>query len=210
MSLEKCTPAPPLPPNPSSDWTDVVLGNCFRNIERLGLWTGGQKVIQSRHDPSGSFSAVAPGSLGGGATPPTIYVVVHGWAPGYRAMVNSQGGNVLWWGKNASVNGAWASDWAWSPVSAPLVPAASPVNATGMVQSIVAQDAKAAAAWFEKAASAGYRDSAFDLAVLYERGEGVAQNSREALKWYEQAASFGDPEAMQRATYLRSWQVAER
>ena len=74
----------------------------------------------------------------------------------------------------------------------------------------VAQDSKAAAAWFEKAASAGYRDSAFDLAVLYERGEGVAQDTGEALKWYEQAASFGDPEAMQRATYLRSWQVAKR
>ena len=79
------------------------------------------------------------------------------------------------------------------------------LNGTG-----VAQDSKAAAAWFEKAASAGYRDSAFDLAVLYERGEGVAQDSGEALKWYEQAASFGDPEAMQRATYLRSWQVAKR
>jgi TPR repeat protein len=46
--------------------------------------------------------------------------------------------------------------------------------------------------------------------VLYERGEGVAQNSQEALKWYDQAASAGDPEAMQRATYLRSWQVAKR
>ena len=76
----------------------------------------------------------------------------------------------------------------------------------------VTQDAKAAAAWFEKAASAGYRDSAFDLAVLYERGEGVAQNGQDALKWYDQAASFGDPEAMQRATYLRSqlWQIAKR
>ena len=76
----------------------------------------------------------------------------------------------------------------------------------------VLQDAKAAAAWFEKAASAGYRDSAFDLGVLYERGEGVAQNSQNALKWYDQAASFGDPEAMQRATYLRSqlWQMAKR
>ena len=74
----------------------------------------------------------------------------------------------------------------------------------------VTQDSRAAAAWFEKAASAGYRDSAFDLAVLYERGEGVDQNSLEALKWYDQAASFGDPEAMQRATYLRSWDVAKR
>ena len=79
------------------------------------------------------------------------------------------------------------------------------LNGTG-----VAQDSKAAAAWFEKAASAGYRDSAFDLAVLYERGEGVDQNSLEALKWYDQAASFGDPEAMQRATYLRSWEIAKR
>jgi len=67
----------------------------------------------------------------------------------------------------------------------------------------VSEDAQAAAAWFEKAAGAGYRDSAFDLAVLYERGEGVKQSGRDALKWYEQAAAQGDPEAMQRATYLR-------
>jgi TPR repeat protein len=81
------------------------------------------------------------------------------------------------------------------------------LNGTG-----VTQDSKAAAAWFEKAAAAGYRDSAFDLAVLYERGEGVAQSGPDALKWYNQAASFGDPEAMQRATFLRSQlsQVAQR
>lgn len=160
MSMEKCTPAPPLPPNPSSDWSDVVLGNCFRNIERLGLWTGGQTVIPSGNDPSAFFSPVTPGSLGGGATPPTIYVVAHGWAPGYRAVVNSQGGNLLWWGKNASANGVWASDWAWSPVSAPLVPAASPVNATGVLQAIVAQDAKAvvlAYSWIDDSATdSGY------------------------------------------------------
>jgi TPR repeat protein len=81
------------------------------------------------------------------------------------------------------------------------------LNGTG-----VTQDSQAAAAWFEKAAAAGYRDSAFDLAVLYERGEGVAQSGPDALKWYDQAASFGDPEAMQRATFLRSQllQIAKR
>ena len=81
------------------------------------------------------------------------------------------------------------------------------LNGTG-----ITQDSKAAAAWFQKAADAGYRDSAFDLAVLYERGEGVAQSGPDALKWYDQAASFGDPEAMQRATFLRSQilQVAKR
>lgn len=162
MSIEKCTLAPPPPPNASSDWNDVVLGNCFRNIERLGLWKGGQTVLRPRQDPSGFFSAVTPGSLGGGDNPPTIYVVAHGWAPGYRAVVTSQGGDLLWWGKNASASGVWASDWAWLHVLAPLVPSASPVNATGLLQSIVAQDAKAvvlAYSWIDDSATdTGYSD----------------------------------------------------
>jgi len=139
MSTTPNTPAPQSPPNGPSDWTSVVQGNCFSNIQRLGLWTGEQTVIPSGSDPSHYFQPVAPGSIGGGATPPTIYVLAHGWAPGYRAAVNSQSGNLLWWGANASVKGVWSSDWAWSPVVAQLS-SPFPVNSTGLLQSIVALD----------------------------------------------------------------------
>ena len=58
--------------------------------------------------------------------------------------------------------------------------------------------------WFSKAANLGYGDSAFDLAVLYERGEGVPQNLQQALRWYDKASTAGDREATQRASLLRS------
>lgn len=91
----------------------------------------------------------------GGATLPTIYVLAHGWTPGYRAAVNSQAGNLLWWGANASVKGVWSSDWAWSPVVAPLSPT-FPVNSTGLLQSIVALDPTAvvlAYSWIDDSAT---------------------------------------------------------
>ena len=155
MSTTACTPAPPSPPNGPSDWTLTVQGNCFSNIQRLGRWTGGTTVVPSRTDPSRHFQSVAPGSLAGGANPPTIYVLAHGWAPGYRAAVNAQGGNLLWWGPNASANCIWTSDWAWSPVSAPLTPPFT-VNTTGVLQSIAAFDPNAvilAYSWIDDSAT---------------------------------------------------------
>jgi len=153
MSFTANTPPPPSPANGPSDWTRVVQGNSFSNIQRLGQWTGRQTVVTS--DPSPYFNPVAPESLGAGANPPTIYVLVHGWAPGYRAAVSSQGGNLLWWGSNASVNGIWSSNWAWSPVIAPLKQA-FPVNPIGFLQSIVALDPDAivlAYSWIDDSAT---------------------------------------------------------
>ena len=76
----------------------------------------------------------------------------------------------------------------------------------------VTKDPATAANWFTKAAHAGYRDSAFDLAVLYERGEGVSQSAQNALTWYDAAATLGDPEAAERAKILRSQisQIAQK
>jgi localization factor PodJL len=54
-----------------------------------------------------------------------------------------------------------------------------------------------------RAAGYGYVDSAFDLAVLYERGMGVPQNLRDALMWYSIAARAGDGPAAARAATLR-------
>jgi hypothetical protein len=154
MPLKASTPAPPSPPNGPSDWAATVQGNCFSNIQRLGQWTGDTIVVPSGTDPSPYFEPVAPSSLGGGATPPTIYVLAHGWAPGYRAAVNAAGGNLLWWGSGASANGVWASEWAWSPVAAASV--ALQVNSTGLLQSIVALDPTAvvlAYSWIDDSAT---------------------------------------------------------
>jgi TPR repeat protein len=57
--------------------------------------------------------------------------------------------------------------------------------------------------WFMRAASLGYVDSAFDLGVLYERGQGVKQDARAALHWYDVAAA-GDIEADSRARFLKT------
>lgn len=155
MPPKASCPAPPAPPNPPPDWNYVVDGNCFSEIQRLGQWMGGTTVVPSGTNPAQYFKPVAPGSLGGGPNPPAIYVLAHGWAPGYRAAVNAQGGNLLWWGSNASVNSVWASDWAWSPVTAPLTPPC-PVSSTGLLQSIVTLHSKAvvlAYSWIDNSAT---------------------------------------------------------
>ena len=53
----------------------------------------------------------------------------------------------------------------------------------------VAQDPKAAAAWFSKAAALGDADAQFNLGVCYENGAGVAQDFKTAAAWYAKAAS---------------------
>jgi localization factor PodJL len=65
-----------------------------------------------------------------------------------------------------------------------------------------------AAQWFTRAAERGYVDSAFDLAVMYERGTGVPQDPRQALKWYGIAAGAGDQPSRQRADFLRGQMTA--
>ena len=47
-------------------------------------------------------------------------------------------------------------------------------------------------------------DSAFDLAVLYERGQGVRQDLTQAMKWYAIAAFTGDAPSQARVDFLRT------
>lgn len=61
-----------------------------------------------------------------------------------------------------------------------------------------------AARWFVRAASFGDADSAFNLAVLYERGAGVPQSRFDAYKWYAVAAAKGDAPAALRAKQIGS------
>lgn len=155
MEDETSTPAPPAPPNGPSDWASVVQGNRFTNLQRLGLWIGQKTLVPIGSPPSRYFAPVTAGSLGGGATPPNIYVVAHGWAPGFRAAVNRAGGDLLWWSSRAvGAAGRWAADWAWSPVAADLKPLS--VNPTGLLQSIAAYDPQAAVlaySWIDDSAT---------------------------------------------------------
>jgi TPR repeat protein len=55
----------------------------------------------------------------------------------------------------------------------------------------VDQDPTEAAAWFEKAASAGHCEAMAELALCYELGCGVEQSDERALDWYVRAAEAG-------------------
>ena len=61
-----------------------------------------------------------------------------------------------------------------------------------------------AARWFAKAASLGLSDSQFNLAVLYERGDGVPQSLVDAYKWYSIAATSSDAESKARIGVLQT------
>ncbi|WP_157235618.1 thioesterase domain-containing protein [Methylosinus sp. LW4] len=176
-------PAPPAPPNGPSDWSTAVRGNAFSNIERLGQWVGGT-MLPSYNDPSSSFASVAPGSLGAGTTPPTIYVLIHGWAPTYRSIVDKYNGAVLWWGANAALGGVWTSDWAWLPSSAP----SAPINSLGVLQSIVQRDPNAvvlAYSWIDDSATEkgfdGYQDVYQSEAYTHVNGLRLADALEQAI-----------------------------
>jgi len=174
MPSTPCIPAPPLPPGGPSDWAAALQGNCFTNLQRLGRWVGGTKVLAPGTDPSSYFKPVEPDSLGFGDPPfPPIYVLSHGWAPGYRDAVRAQGGNLLWWSpgaylKNSDGTRTWASDWAWTPVTAPLNPLFT-VNANGVLQSIAAFEPAAivlAWSWIDDSATDNI-DDLFNLTEVY-------------------------------------------
>jgi len=154
---------PPPPASAPSDWTDAVNGNAFSNLERLNQWIGNDVNILPGEDPSDNFVPVAQSSIGGGPIPPAIYVVTHGWAPGYRAAVEAANGKLLWWGKNAAgaasrmertaaATTRWASDWAWCAVDAPALP----ISTTGLLQQIYDFDPHAvilAYSWIDDSAT---------------------------------------------------------
>ena len=66
------------------------------------------------------------------------------------------------------------------------------------------KDMANAARWFAKAAALGLSDSEFNLAVLYERGDGVPQSLIEAFKWYSIASAAGDVESKARVGVLQT------
>ena len=62
---------------------------------------------------------------------------------------------------------------------------------------------KQAAQWYERAADQGDEASAYIIASLYEKGEGVEQDYPRALYYYSRAASGGEPAATLKAREMR-------
>ena len=63
-------------------------------------------------------------------------------------------------------------------------------------------DMGTAAGWFEKAAERGVVDSQFNLAILFENGQGVTPSPSDAYFWYSIASSQGDQTAKARLLAL--------
>ena len=59
----------------------------------------------------------------------------------------------------------------------------------------VPENRKAAAEWFERAASAGLGPAQFRIGMLYEKGIGVARDRAAAMRWYLKAAESGNARA---------------
>lgn len=49
--------------------------------------------------------------------------------------------------------------------------------------------------WYKKAAEHGVAEAQFNLALMYEKGQGVPQDYEKAFHWYQQAAEQGFPAA---------------
>ena len=64
-----------------------------------------------------------------------------------------------------------------------------------MTRVCVAQDYKEAVRWYLLAAKQGDPDAQYNLALKYDKGQGVAQDYKEAVRWYRLAAKQGLAEA---------------
>ena len=60
---------------------------------------------------------------------------------------------------------------------------------------VISQDFAEAASWFQRAAEQDYATAQFNLAVIYQQGQGVPQDLSKAVKLYRQAAAQGDARA---------------
>ena len=68
-------------------------------------------------------------------------------------------------------------------------------NAVGTLLYILLFVDMSIAETFKAAAEQGFPDAAFNLALMYDQGDGVEQNPNEAARWYFVAAEKGNPQA---------------
>lgn len=139
----------------------AVHSNCFGDLQRLGVWTGGTTAIAHKVSPAKKFQPVT-GTIPGGS----VAVLVHGWAPGFRPAVDKAGGKLQWWSDGAvDSTGIWASDWAWVPFSG-TDRNQTPVTATGFLQELLVYDSHTIVlgySWIDDSATLLEHDTQLDL-----------------------------------------------
>ncbi len=137
-----CTSAPPRPANlpiRDADWNAAVHDGCFANIQRLNRWFGRTAPLEPKQSPAPFFIPVGESGITSGS----VVVLVHGWAPGFRAAVDQAGGRLLWWQDGATnADGVWTSDWAWVPSTGTVQPPL-PITETGVFQEVIAHNSDA-------------------------------------------------------------------
>ncbi len=74
----------------------------------------------------------------------------------------------------------------------------------------LSQDQKAAAFWFERAASAGFAPAEFRLGALYQKGVGVERDPTVAKRWYTAAALSGNARAAHNLAVMNAEQAGEK
>jgi hypothetical protein len=135
-------------------------------VHRFGRWTLGTRSLGKGADPRSAFAAVSASGLGN-LRNTNVYVVTHGWAPGWNAAVVANGSTLRWWSTRAGVDPntfgpcdptrrtcLWPSDFAWTGSSYDgLV-----ISEKGLLPAIVANDPDAlvlAYSWLDDSATGG-------------------------------------------------------
>lgn len=132
---QDCTP----PLSISESWAGEVYPNCFTNLQRLGRWTADTATLNADQSPQANFQPVAAGSINSGSRPIHLYVVTHGWAPGFQAAVQAANSNIQWWSNSATdSDGQWASNWFWTPTS--VSASGFEISNTGLIQQIISYE----------------------------------------------------------------------
>ena len=72
------------------------------------------------------------------------------------------------------------------------------------------QDQRAAALWFERAASSGLAPAQFRIGTLYQKGVGVARDASAAKRWYVKAAEAGNARAAHNLAVMYAEPIAEK
>ena len=149
-------------------------------VGRFGQWVGGTKSFPAGTDPQGAFATVSPVP---NLQNTNVYVVAHGWAPGWNPAVLRAKSKILWWSTAAGVDPnnygpcdpktqacLWPSDWAWTASSTTYNGNPFSVSYSGLLPAIVASDPNAlvlAYSWLDDSATNGGDSIIADLSCAY-------------------------------------------
>jgi hypothetical protein len=149
-------------------------------VGRFGRWTLGTRSLPAGADPQNAFATV---SSAANLQNTNVYVVTHGWAPGWNPAVLRAGSKILWWSTAAGVDPKtygpcnpktqtclWPSDWAWTASSTTYQGKPFVVSSSGLLPAIVANDPRAlvlAYSWLDDSGTDGGNSIIADLSCAY-------------------------------------------